>query len=43
MINKKEILLSKRLGREIRSSRRNRGRRETHHHFSEIVLKDSQF
>jgi hypothetical protein len=43
MISIGESLLSKELGKKRRSSRRSRGRRETSHHFSEIVLKDSQF
>jgi hypothetical protein len=43
MISKKESLIYKRIGRARRSSRRNRGSRETSHHFSEIVLKDNQF
>jgi hypothetical protein len=41
MINKKEILLYRRLGRTITSSRRNRGRRETSLHFSKTVLKEN--
>jgi hypothetical protein len=41
MINKKESLLSKRLGRTRRSSRRNRGRRETNLHFSKTSLKEN--
>jgi hypothetical protein len=41
MINKKESLLSKRLARTIRSSRRNEGRREISLHFSDTFLKDN--
>jgi hypothetical protein len=43
MISKKEGLLPKNIGRSRRSLRGRRGRRETNHHFSGIVLKDSQF
>jgi hypothetical protein len=43
MINKKKSLLSKNLGKIRRSLRGSRGRRESNHHFSGIVLKDNQF
>jgi hypothetical protein len=43
MIRKKESLLSKNLGKTRISLRGSRGRRETNHHFSVIVLKDNQF
>jgi hypothetical protein len=42
MINIKEILLSKNLGKTRRSSRWNRGRRGTSHPSSEIVLRDNK-
>jgi hypothetical protein len=40
MINKKESLLSRRLGRTRINSRRNKSRRETSLEFFETVLKD---
>jgi hypothetical protein len=43
MIDKNRSLLSKNLGKTRRSSRGSRGRRESNHHFSRIVLKDNQF
>jgi hypothetical protein len=43
MISIGESLLSKEIGKTRRSSRRYKGRRETNHHFLEIVLKDKQF
>jgi hypothetical protein len=43
MIRIGESLLSKELGKERKSSRRKRGRRETSHHFLEIVLKGNHF
>jgi hypothetical protein len=42
MINKKKILLSKTIGKEIRILRGSRGERESNHHFSGITLKDSR-
>jgi hypothetical protein len=41
MINIKEILLSRRIGRTRISLRRNRGRRGRSHPFLEIVLKEN--
>jgi hypothetical protein len=41
MIRKNEILLSRRLGRTIISFRGNKGRRGTHHPFSETILKEN--
>jgi hypothetical protein len=41
MIKIKESLLSKELGKTIRSLRGNKGRRGTSHQFSETVLKDN--
>jgi hypothetical protein len=41
MNNRDKILPSRRLGKTRRSSRRNRGRRETSLPFSEIVLRDN--
>jgi hypothetical protein len=43
MINKKEILLPKNLGKTRGSLRGSIGRRGTNHHFSEIFLKDNKF
>jgi len=42
MIRKKEILLSRRLGRTRKSLGGNKGRRGTRHHFSEKFLKDNR-
>jgi hypothetical protein len=42
MINIKEILLSKELGKTRRSLRGNKGRRGTSHPFSGIILQDNQ-
>jgi hypothetical protein len=41
MNNREKILPSRRFGKTRRTSRRNRGRRETSLPFSEIVLKDN--
>jgi hypothetical protein len=43
MIRKKESLLSKNFGKTRGSLRGSRGRRGTSHHFSEIVLKKTNF
>jgi hypothetical protein len=42
MINKNKSLLSKKLGKTRRSLRGSKGKRESNHHFSGTVLKDSQ-